>query len=174
MSSIPRKTAATALLSLASLPALAHNRSSSPTQPVRVFVPFSAGPSDPVARLVGTEMSKALGPPVVIDNRPGAGGNLGSEACARARPDGYTICLGTISSHAINPAIYPRLPYDNLRDFAPITQLASQPNALAVANDFPARDVAGLVAHLKAHPGQVNFGSSGVGTSVHLASTLLA
>ena len=173
MPSIPRRMADAALLSLASLPALAQNRPY-PTQPVRVIVPFSAGTSDTVARLVGTEMSKALGQPVVIDNRPGAGGNLGSEACARARPDGYTICLGTISSHAINPAIYPRLPYDNLRDFAPITQLAAQPNTLAVANDFPARDVTGLVAHLKSRPGQVNFGSSGVGTSVHLAGALFA
>jgi tripartite-type tricarboxylate transporter receptor subunit TctC len=173
MPSIPRRLAAAALLSLASLPASAQSRPY-PTQPIRVIVPFSAGTSDTVARLVGTEMSKALGQPVVIDNRPGAGGNLGTEACARARPDGYTICLGTISSHAINASIYPRLPYDNLRDFAPITQLASQPNAVAVANDFPARDVAGLVAYLKAHPGEVNFGSSGVGTSIHLAGALFA
>ena len=145
-----------------------------PSQPIRVIVPFSAGTSDTVARLVGTEMSKALGQPVVVENRPGAGGNLGSEACARAPADGHTICLGTISSHAINPGIYPRLPYDNLRDFAPITQLASQPNALAVAEGFPARSVPELVAHLKARPGQVNYGSSGVGTSVHLAGTLFA
>jgi tripartite-type tricarboxylate transporter receptor subunit TctC len=111
---------------------------------------------------------------VVVENRPGAGGNLGSETCARAPADGHTICLGTISSHAINPGIYPRLPYDNLRDFAPISQLASQPNALAVAENFPARTVPELVAHLKAKPGQVNYGSSGVGTSVHLAGTLFA
>ncbi len=174
MPSISRRIAvAAALLSLAPPPALAQNRPY-PTQPIRVIVPFSAGTSDTVARLVGTEMSKALGQPVVVDNRPGAGGNLGTEACARARPDGYTICLGTISSHAINPSIYPRLPYDNLRDFAPITQLAAQPNAIAVSNDFPARDVAGLVKHLKANPGKVNFGSSGVGTSVHLAGALFA
>ncbi|GAA0572740.1 tripartite tricarboxylate transporter substrate binding protein [Craurococcus roseus] len=162
-----------AALGAASWPAAAQQRAW-PTQPIRVIVPFSAGTSDTVARLVGTEMSKALGQPVVVENRPGAGGNLGSEACARAQPDGYTICLGTISSHAINPGIYPRLPYDNLRDFAPITQLASQPNALAVAESFPARSVPELVAHLKARPGQVNYGSSGVGTSVHLAGTLFA
>jgi glucarate dehydratase len=137
--SVPRRTAATAMLALVSPPAYAQG-GAYPTQPVRVIVPFSAGTSDTVARLVGTEMGKALGQPVVVDNRPGAGGNLGSEACARARPDGHTICLGTISSHAINPSIYPRIPYDNLRDFAPITQLASQPNALAVSQDFrPAR-----------------------------------
>jgi tripartite-type tricarboxylate transporter receptor subunit TctC len=145
-----------------------------PSQPIRVIVPFSAGTSDTVARLVSTEISKALGQPMVVENRPGAGGNLGSETCARAPADGHTICLGTISSHAINPGIYPRLPYDNLRDFAPISQLASQPNALAVAENFPARTVPELVAHLKAKPGQVNYGSSGVGTSVHLAGTLFA
>ena len=172
-----RRAAAAAALLLgmgaAARPAEAQQRAW-PSQPIRVIVPFSAGTSDTVARLVGTEMSKALGQPMVVENRPGAGGNLGSETCARAPADGHTICLGTISSHAINPGIYPRLPYDNLRDFAPITQLASQPNALAVAESFPARSVPELIAHLKARPGQVNYGSSGVGTSVHLAGTLFA
>jgi tripartite-type tricarboxylate transporter receptor subunit TctC len=110
---------------------------------------------------------------VVVENRPGAGGNIGADACARATPDGHTICLGTISSHAINPAIYPRLPYDNLRDFAPITQLAAQPNALVVTPDFPARTVPELIAHLRARPPRdVPFGTSGVGTSIHLAGAL--
>ena len=181
MKAIAKRAAATAValvlgsaLGVAGRPAWAQQRAAWPSQPIRVIVPFSAGTSDTVARLVGTEMSKALGQPVVVENRPGAGGNLGSEACARAPADGHTICLGTISSHAINPGIYPRLPYDNLRDFAPITQLASQPNALAVAENFPARSVPELVAHLKARPGQVNYGFSGVGTSVHLAGTLFA
>src|SRR5918993_740180 len=163
MPSVSRRiAAAAALLPLFPLPAFAQT-GAYPTQPIRVIVPFSAGTSDTVARLVGTEMSKSLGQPVVVENRPGAGGNLGSEACARAPADGHTICLGTISSHAINPGIYPRLPYDNLRDFAPITQLASQPNALAVAENFPARTVPELIAHLKARPGQMNYGSSGGG-----------
>jgi tripartite-type tricarboxylate transporter receptor subunit TctC len=168
-----RRFALTALLSLAAVPALAQSRPY-PSQPIRVIVPFSAGTSDTVARLVSIEMSKTLGQPLVVENRAGAGGNLGSEACAKAAPDGYTICLGTISSHAINPAIYPRLPYNNLRDFAPITQLASQPNALAVAENFPARTIPELITYLKARPGEVNYGSSGVGTSVHLAGTLFA
>ena len=103
MPQIARRLAMAALLSAAALPALAQSRPW-PTQPVRVIEPFSAGTSDTVARLVGTEMGKALGQPVVVDNRPGAGGNLGSEACARARPDGHTICLGTNSSHAIAEA----------------------------------------------------------------------
>ncbi|MFT8242882.1 Bug family tripartite tricarboxylate transporter substrate binding protein [Roseomonas sp. BN140053] len=177
MPDLTKRSVAAALLSLAlapaALPALAQNRAY-PTQPVRVIVPFSAGTSDTVARLVSQEMSKAMGQPFVVENRPGAGGNLGSEACARATPDGYTICLGTISSHAINPAIYPRIPYNNLRDFAPITQLAAQPNALAVGENFPARTIPELVALLKQRPGQINYGSSGVGTSVHLAGTLFA
>ncbi|MXP61768.1 tripartite tricarboxylate transporter substrate binding protein [Roseomonas sp. M0104] len=172
MKIIPKLAAACAL-ALASAPAFAQ-QASYPTQPIRLIVPFSAGTSDTIARLVGTEMSKALGQPIVVENRPGAGGNVGSEACARATPDGYTICLGTISSHAINPAIYPKIPYNNLKDFAPITQLAAQPNALAVTQDFPAKTVAELVALLRAKPGEYNFGSSGVGTSVHLAGALFS
>lgn len=177
MQVFPKRALLAAILGWATLgvaePAEAQQRAW-PSQPIRVIVPFSAGTSDTVARLVSIEMTKALGQPMVVENRPGAGGNLGSEACARAPADGHTICLGTISSHAINPGIYPRLPYDNLRDFAPITQLASQPNALAVAENFPARTVPELVALLKAKPGEVNYGSSGVGTSVHLAGTLFA
>lgn len=172
MKIIPKLAAACAF-TLASLPAFAQ-QGSYPTQPIRLIVPFSAGTSDTIARLVGTEMSKALGQPIVVENRPGAGGNVGSDACAHATPDGYTICLGTISSHAINPAIYPKIPYNNLEDFAPITQLAAQPNALAVTQDFPAKTVPELVALLRAKPGEYNFGSSGVGTSVHLAGALFS
>jgi tripartite-type tricarboxylate transporter receptor subunit TctC len=170
-----RALVAASLAAALGVPQLAHAQARPwPSQPIRVIVPFSAGTSDTVARLVGAEMAKALGQPFVIDNRPGAGGNIGSEACARAAPDGHTICLGTISSHAINPGIYPRMPYDNLRDFAPITQLAAQPNAIAVANGFAPRTVPELIAALKAKPGEANFGTSGVGTSVHLAGTLFA
>jgi len=165
--------AAAALLSLCALPAAAQPRPY-PTQPIRVIVPFSAGTSDTVARLVGQTMSQAMGQPLVIESRPGAGGNIGSEACARATPDGYTICLGTISSHAINPAIFTKMPYDNIRDFAPITQLASQPNALAVGMEVPAKNVQELIALLKASPGRYNYGSSGVGTSIHLAGALFS
>jgi tripartite-type tricarboxylate transporter receptor subunit TctC len=167
-----RGLAASALLALSARPGSA--QPAWPSQPIRVIVPFSAGTSDTIARLVGQEMSKALGQPVVVENRAGAGGNIGTEATARAAADGYTIGLGTISSHAINPSIFPRLPYDVQRDFAPITQLAAQPNALAVTQNFPARDVAELVARLKARPGETVFASSGVGTSVHLAGALFA
>jgi tripartite-type tricarboxylate transporter receptor subunit TctC len=171
-----RTALAAALLSVAALPALAPSAlaqgAAYPNQPIRVIVPFSAGTSDTVARLVGQQMSQTLGQPLVVESRPGAGGNIGSDACARAPADGYTICLGTISSHAINPAIYTKMPYDNLRDFAPITQLASQPNALAVTMDLPAKNISELITLMKQRPGALNYGSSGVGTSIHLAGAL--
>ncbi|ONG54432.1 MFS transporter [Pseudoroseomonas deserti] len=156
------------------LPRGAAAQANYPNQPIRLIVPFSAGTSDTIARLVGQGMSKALGQPVVVENRAGAGGNIGSEACARATPDGYTFCLGTISSHAINPSIYPVLPYNVQKDFAPITQLAAQPNALAVTSSFPAKSIPELIAYLKAKPGETSFATSGVGTSVHLAGSLFA
>ena len=172
MSRLTRRMAAAALFSLATLPSAALAQPAWPNQPIRLIVPFSAGVSDTIARLVSTEMSKSVGQPIVVENRAGAGGNIGSEACARALPDGHTFCLGTISSHAINPAIYPKMPYDVARDFAPVTQLAAQPNALAVSNNFPAKDIPELVAFLKKKPGDTPFGTSGVGTSTHLAGTL--
>lgn len=144
-----------------------------PSQPVRLLIPFAAGTTDTVARLVTAEMAKTLPATIVAENRPGAGGALGAEACARAAPDGYTLCMGTISSHAINPAIMARLPYDVARDFAPVTQLAAQPNAIAVSNNFPARDIPTLIARLRER-GDEAFGTSGVGTSVHLAGALFA
>ena len=170
-----RRTALTAALSLIALaPAAQAQNKPYPTQPIRVIVPFSAGTSDTVARLVGQTMSQSLGQPLVVESRPGAGGNIGSEACARSPADGYTICLGTISSHAINPAIYAKMPYDNLRDFAPITQLAAQPNALVVSMETPAKTVAELVTLMKSRKGQFNYGTSGVGTSIHLAGALFS
>jgi tripartite-type tricarboxylate transporter receptor subunit TctC len=144
-----------------------------PSQPIRVLVPFAAGTTDTVGRLVTAEMAKSLPATLVVENRPGAGGALGAEACARSAPDGNTICMGTISSHAINPAIMARIPYDVARDFAPITQLAAQPNALAVSNDFPARDIPTLIARLRERPDE-SYGTSGVGTSIHLAGALFA
>ena len=146
-----------------------------PSRAIRVIVPFAAGgTTDLIARLVGGEMSRRLGQPLVVDNRAGAGGNIGAEACARAPADGYTLCMGTISSHAINPSIYPRIPFDNIRDFAPLALLGTQPNMLVVANNVPARTVTELVALMKARPGAINYGSSGVGTSIHLAGELFS
>src|SRR5690606_17186759 len=99
-----------------------------PGRPIRVIVPFGAGgTTDLTARIIGPEMARRLGQPWVVENRAGAGGNVGSEACAKAPPDGHTLCIGTISSHAINNAVYARMPYDNLRDFAPIALISLQP-----------------------------------------------
>jgi len=144
-----------------------------PSRPIRVIVPFGAGgTTDLTARIIGVPLAQRLGQPVVVENRAGAGGNVGSDACAKAPPDGYTLCVGTISSHAINNAVYARMPYDNLRDFAPIALISLQPNALFVPASSPANSVAELVALMRAQPGRFNYASSGVGTSIHLAGVL--
>lgn len=146
-----------------------------PGRPIRVIVPFGAGgTTDLTARIIGPEMARRLGQPWVVENRAGAGGNVGSEACAKAPPDGHTLCIGTISSHAINNAVYARMPYDNLRDFAPIALISLQPNALFVPASSPANSVAELIALMRARPGSFNYASSGVGTSIHLAGALFA
>lgn len=155
------------------MPAFAQARAW-PSQPIRVIIPFAAGVTDTLGRLVTLEMGRRLGQTFVAENRPGAGGNIGAEACARAPADGNTICMGTISSHAINPAIMARMPYDNLRDFAPITQLSHQPNALVINNDVPARTLAEFIALVKARPGFFSYATSGVGTSTHLAGESFA
>ncbi len=144
-----------------------------PSRPIRVIVPFGAGgTTDLTARIIGVPLAQRLGQPVVVENRAGAGGNVGSDACAKAPPDGYTLCVGTISSHAINNAVYARMPYDNLRDFAPIALISLQPNALFVPASSPANSAAELVALMRARPGGFNYASSGVGTSIHLAGVL--
>ncbi|MBX9595156.1 MAG: tripartite tricarboxylate transporter substrate binding protein, partial [Roseomonas sp.] len=165
-----RRTLLGALAASAALPLPAFAQARPwPSQPIRVIIPFAAGVTDTLGRLVTMEMGRRIGQTFVAENRPGAGGNIGAEACARAAPDGNTICMGTISSHAINPAIMARMPYDNLRDFAPITQLSHQPNALVINNDVPARTLAEFIALVKARPGFFSYATSGVGTSTHLA-----
>jgi len=172
---ITRRLALAAGLIGTALALPAHAQEASwPTRPVRVIVPFGAGgTTDLTARLITGEMTRRLGQPWIVENRAGAGGNIGSDVCAKSPPDGYTLCIGTISSHAINNAVYPRMPYDNLRDFAPIALVSIQPNALYVTASSPAKTVAELIALLKEHPGDLNFASSGVGTSIHLAGELL-
>lgn len=170
-----RRTLLGALAASAALPMPAFAQARPwPSQPIRVIIPFAAGVTDTLGRLVTLEMGRKLGQTFVAENRPGAGGNIGAEACARAAPDGNTICMGTISSHAINPAIMARVPYDNLRDFAPITQLSHQPNALVINNDVPARTLAEFIALVKARPGFFSYATSGVGTSTHLAGEAFA
>ena len=160
-----------ALLPLAA-PALAQEY---PSRPIRLLVGFAAGGStDVFARAIAPRMQALLGQPVVIENRPGAAGNIGSEAVARAAPDGYTLVMATSSTHATNAALYRNMPFDAQRDFAPISQTTFIPNLLVVHPDVPARDFAGLVAEAKAKPGVLNFGNAGSGTSQHLSAALIA
>ena len=159
-------------------PAFAQSPSASsgqayPSKPIRLIVPFAAGGgNDNVARLVGKRLADTLGQPVVVDNRPGAGGVVGAELAAKAAPDGYTLFLGGVGSHAINPNLHEKLPYDPLRDFAPVELLASAPLVLVVHPSVPARDIAEFVAYARAHPGRLNFASNGNGSSSQLAAVM--
>lgn len=169
-----RRTFVAAATSLPALPAAAQSPAW-PTQPVRIIVPFAAGgPADLVARTIGTRLSEALGQPVVIEARDGAGGNIGTAVVARAAPDGYTLLLGTNGPLVINVSLMASLPFDPLRDFAPITHLAAVPLYLAVNAAVPANNVAELIAHARSQPGGISYGSSGVGSGGHLAGGLLA
>jgi tripartite-type tricarboxylate transporter receptor subunit TctC len=144
-----------------------------PTKPLRLIVPFPPGGSaDILARTIGQKMSEGLGRPVVIDNRPGAGTAIGAEATAKSAPDGYTVMIGTVSSHAINPSLNAKIAYDPIRDFTPISPVASIPFALVVHPSLPAKNVAELIATARAKPGVLNFSSAGNGTSNHLAGEL--
>jgi tripartite-type tricarboxylate transporter receptor subunit TctC len=143
-----------------------------PTRPIRVIVPQSAGGStDFAARAVAQKMSEALGENVVVDNRPGAGSINGTETVARATPDGHTL-LAVAASFTINPALHKSLPFDPVRDFAPVSQIVALPHILIVHPSVPAKTVKELVALAKAKPGQLNYASSGIATSTHLAAEL--
>jgi tripartite-type tricarboxylate transporter receptor subunit TctC len=144
-----------------------------PSKPIRYIVIFApGGTTDILARLLAPKLSEALGQPVVVENRPGAGGNNGAEMIARAAPDGYTIGSGTVSSHAINATLYKKLPYDPEKDFSPITMLATLPNMLVVHPSLGVNNVAELIALLKANPNKYSFGSAGNGTSQHMSGEM--
>ncbi|MFM9886399.1 MAG: Bug family tripartite tricarboxylate transporter substrate binding protein [Burkholderiales bacterium] len=144
-----------------------------PSKPVRFIVPFPPGGSaDILARTIGQKMSEGLGQSIVIDNRPGAGTAIGAEATAKSAADGYTIMIGTVSSHAINPSLNAKLAYDPIRDFTPISPVASIPFALLVHPSLPAKNIEELIAVARAKPGVLNFSSAGNGTSNHLAGEL--
>ena len=162
--SVPRRRAVLglgtlALLAGATAPPAGAQQGDFPSRPVTLVVPFPAGGStDLVARLVASEMAEHLGRQVVVENRGGAGGNIGAAAVARAEPDGHTILMATVATHALNPALYARMPYDPVEDFAPVSLLALIPNVLVVNNDFPAKSVKELIELLKAGltPDEVN------------------
>jgi tripartite-type tricarboxylate transporter receptor subunit TctC len=144
-----------------------------PTKPITIVVPFAAGgTTDILARVIGEALKKELGQPVVIDNRAGAGGNIGAALAAKAVPDGHTLFMGTVGTHAINAALYKKLSFDPVKDFAPLTRVAMVPNLLVANPARPYKTVKELVAYAKSKPGQVTFGSSGNGSSIHLSGEL--
>lgn len=145
-----------------------------PTKPIRILVAYTpAGTTDILARAIGQKMTEKWGQPVIIDNRPGANGNIGTEIAARATPDGYTILMATAATHSINNTLYKKLSWDAVRDFAPIGLVAIVPNLLVVNNALPVKNVKELIAHAKANPGKLNFGSPGNGATAHLSMELL-
>jgi tripartite-type tricarboxylate transporter receptor subunit TctC len=144
-----------------------------PSKPIKYIVPFApGGTTDILGRMVAAGLQNALGQPVVVENKPGQAGSLGATELARAAPDGYTVGGGTISSHAINASLYSKLPYDPIKDFAPITMLATLPNMLVVHPSLGVNNVQELIALLKANPDKYSFGSAGNGTSQHISGEL--
>ncbi len=144
-----------------------------PSKPIRMVVGFpSGGAPDILARIFSEKISPSWGQPVVVDNKPGAGGNIGAEAVAHAAPDGYTLALGTVGTHSINGSLYSKMPYDMVKDFTPVILVASAPNVLVVNPSVPAKNVAELIALAKAKPGSLTFGTPGVGTSPHVAGEM--
>ena len=144
-----------------------------PVKAIRFIAPnLPAGPTDILARLLGQKLSEAYGVPVVIENRAGAGGNIGTEIAARTPPDGYTLVTGNNATFGANISLYRKLPFDPVKDFAPIVLVATQPNILVVHPSLPAKNVKELIALAKARPGQLNYANSGVGANAHLAAEL--
>src|SRR3954469_17413216 len=144
-----------------------------PSRPIHLVVPYAAGgPVDLSARLLGSKLQQALGQPVVVENKVGAGGNLGADYVAKSAPDGYTLVMGAIATHAINPALYPNLAYDPVHDFRHVALVVQVPNVLVVNNDVPARSVAEFILLIKKNPGKFDFASGSTGSTGHLAGEL--
>jgi tripartite-type tricarboxylate transporter receptor subunit TctC len=161
----------------AALPLFARAQAGWPTKPVRIVVPFTAGgTTDILARAIAPELQRVFGQPFIVDNKPGAGGNSGAAEIAKSAPDGYSILMGTVGTHAINPSLYPKMPYDHVKDFAPITLVAGVPNVVvmnpASAQKYGVVTIADLVRAARANPGKLNVASSGNGTSIHLSAEL--
>lgn len=144
-----------------------------PTRPIRIVVAYTpAGTTDILARVIGQKMNESWGQPVIIDNRPGANGNIGTEYAAKTQPDGHTFLMTTAGPHGINPSLYRNLGYDAVKDFAAVSLVALVPNILVVHNALPVKDVKGFIAHAKANPGKLSYGTPGVGSTAHLSMEL--
>lgn len=144
-----------------------------PRRPIRLVVPFApGGPTDILARAIGQKLTEQWGQQIIVDNRPGASGNIGADLVAKSQPDGYTLLMGTVATHGINPGLYKKMPYDAVKDFSPICRVAAVPNILVVHPSVSARTVNDLISLAKAKPGQLNYSSSGNGTASHLAAEL--
>jgi len=162
---------ATALALATTLVSAAAVAQAFPTKPIRLVVTFpAAGAPDILARLFADKAQ--LGQPVVVDNVPGAGGNIGADKVAKAPADGYTLVMGTVGTHSINGSLYSKMPYDMVKDFTPVAHVASAPNLLVVTNDLPVKTVAELITYMKANPNKLSFGSPGIGSSVHVSGEL--
>jgi len=158
-------------LALCAASTLAHAQAW-PTKPIRWVVPYGPGSTDILARVIAPRVSSALGQQIVVENRPGAGGSMGSEQVAKGAADGYTILMGTAASHAVNPALYSKVGYDAARDFAPIINLASIPNVVIVNPQVPYKTIPELIAAAKAQPNIITYSSNGSGTSQHMSAAL--
>jgi len=173
----PSRRLAVLGIAAALLPAWAAAQTAWPGKPVRIVVPFAAGgTTDILARALAPELGKAFGQTFFVENKPGAGGNVGADMVAKSAPDGYTLLMGTVGTQAINAALYPKMPFDPLHDLAPITLMAGVPNVLIInpakAQQYGIRNVKDLIAYAKSHPGKLNMASSGNGTSIHLSGEL--
>lgn len=172
-----RRALAVALAGILVTCGLAHGSAavaqSFPAKPATLVVPFPpGGPLDATGRAIAQKLTEAWGQSVVVENKPGAGGNIGADYVAKSRADGYTVVMGALSTHAVNPSLYPKMPYDAKKDFAPITLVAVTPNVLVVNPELPVHSVKELIDYAKAHPGKLSFGSGSIGSAGHLAGEL--
>lgn len=162
-----------AMLLICTTGALAQQDAAYPVKPIRIIVPSAPGSGpDIMARAIGQKLNESLGQPIVVDDKPGAGGIIGSEAAAKSAPDGYTLIMANAGSHAVNASLYAKLPYDPVKDFAPITLVAVAPNILIVHPTLPARTAKDLIALARTRPGELTFGSGGNGSTAHLSGEL--
>lgn len=173
MNDISRRLLLAGTTSLLAAPSIVRAQDAFPSRPIKFIVPYTpAGATDNISRIIGARMSELAGQQVIIENRAGGGGTIGTEAIAKATPDGYTIGLVTVSMFCMAPSLYATLPYDPVKGFSPMAGMAVWPNMLVVNNDVPAKTVPELIALLKSKPGKLNMASSGSGTTIHLAGEM--